>query len=191
MRLVILGAPGAGKGTQAVILAAELGVPHVATGVIFRQNVETESQLGLRAKAYMDRGELVPDDVVIGMVTERLAEPDAAHGFVLDGFPRTVPQAEALEIVLQERDSPLDAVLRLEVPEEELLARLEARRETEHRSDDDTEVIRKRLVEYRSKTAPLVTFYAERGLLRDVHAVGEVQEVAARARQLVADLDPV
>ncbi len=191
MRLVILGAPGAGKGTQAQILAADFGIPHVATGVIFRHNVDTETPLGLRAKAYMDRGELVPDEVVIGMVTERLSETDAGRGFILDGFPRTVPQAEALEIFLQERDTPLDVVVRLEVPEEELLARLEARRELEHRTDDDSEVIRKRLVEYRSKTAPLVTFYSERGLLRDVQAVGTVEDVTARTKQLLADLDPV
>ena len=191
MRLVIMGAPGAGKGTQAQILAADFGIPHVATGVIFRQNVDSETPLGLRAKAYMDRGELVPDEIVIGMVAERLAETDAAQGFILDGFPRTVPQAEALEIFLQERDTPLDVVIRFEVPEEELLARLEARREQEHRTDDDTEVIRKRLVEYRSKTAPLVTFYSERGLLRDVHALGSIEDVAARTKELLADLDPV
>ena len=188
MRLVLLGPPGAGKGTQAERLASELGVPHVSTGDIFRANVQQETALGLEAKAYMDRGELVPDDVVIKMVEDRLTQPDAEPGFILDGFPRTTAQAEALELFLQEQDRPLDAVLRFQVPEDELLARLESRREEEGRADDDEEVIRKRLVEYRSKTAPLEEFYAERGLLRDVDAVGAVDDVQERASKLLATL---
>lgn len=187
MRLVLLGPPGAGKGTQAAIIAEAHDIPHVATGDIFRANVQQETALGTEAKAYMDRGELVPDDVVIGMVQDRLTEDDAADGFLLDGFPRTVPQAEAFEVWLQERDWPLDAVIRFVAPEEELIARLESRREIEGRSDDDSEVIRKRLVEYRSKTEPLEDFYEERGLLRDVEAVGEVDDVAERALSLLRD----
>lgn len=161
---------------------------HVATGDIFRGNVGQGTDLGMQAKAYMDRGELVPDEVVIAMVIDRLAEPDAASGFLLDGFPRTVPQAEALEVVLQERDQPLDAVVRFNVSEEELLARLEGRREEEGRTDDDSEVIRKRLVEYRTKTAPLESFYAERGLLHDVDAIGTVEEVSERTLKLLRRL---
>ncbi|MFO8074822.1 MAG: adenylate kinase [Actinomycetota bacterium] len=189
MRLVLLGPPGAGKGTQAAIIAEAHDIPHVATGDIFRANVQQETALGTEAKAYMDRGELVPDDVVIGMVQDRLTEDDAAEGFLLDGFPRTVPQAEAFEVWLQERDWPLDAVIRFVAPEEELIARLESRREIEGRSDDDSEVIRKRLVEYRSKTEPLEQFYAERGLLRDVEAVGEIEEVGRRTLDLLASLE--
>ena len=188
MRLVLLGPPGAGKGTQATTIAEEFGIVHVATGDIFRGNVGQGTDLGMQAKAYMDRGELVPDEVVIAMVIDRLAEPDAASGFLLDGFPRTVPQAEALEVVLQERDQPLDAVVRFNVSEEELLARLEGRREEEGRTDDDSEVIRKRLVEYRTKTAPLESFYAERGLLHDVDAIGTVEEVSERTLKLLRRL---
>ncbi len=189
MRLVLLGPPGAGKGTQAAIIAEAHDIPHVATGDIFRANVQQETALGTEAKAYMDRGELVPDDVVIGMVQDRLTEDDAADGFLLDGFPRTVPQAEAFEVWLQERDWPLDAVIRFVAPEEELIARLESRREIEGRSDDDSEVIRKRLVEYRSKTEPLEDFYEERGLLRDVEAVGEIEEVGRRTLDMLASLE--
>lgn len=188
MRLVLLGPPGAGKGTQAQFIAREFDVPHVSTGDILRQNVSQQTDLGTAAKAYMDRGELVPDDVVIGMVTDRIDQPDAADGFLLDGFPRNVAQAEVLEKALDERDVSLDAVVRFDVPEEELLARLENRRAEEGRSDDDTEVIRKRLVEYRSKTAPLEDFYDQRGLLHDVVAVGTVEEVKDRALSLLHDI---
>lgn len=185
MRLVLLGPPGAGKGTQATIITEAFAIPHVSTGDILRSHVSQGTTLGTQAQAYMDRGELVPDDIVIDMVTARLDEADAAEGFLLDGFPRTVPQAQVLEGLLQERDRPLDVVVRLLVDEAELIARLESRRAIEGRSDDDIEVIRKRLVEYRSKTAPLETFYAERGLLRDVEAVGDIDEIGARTLELL------
>lgn len=185
MRLVLLGPPGAGKGTQATIITEAFAIPHVSTGDILRSHVSQGTTLGTQAQAYMDRGELVPDDIVIDMVTARLDEADAAEGFLLDGFPRTVPQAQVLEGLLQERHRPLDVVVRLLVDEAELIARLESRRAIEGRSDDDIEVIRKRLVEYRSKTAPLETFYAERGLLRDVEAVGDIDEIGARTLELL------
>jgi adenylate kinase len=188
VRLVLLGPPGAGKGTQAAHIVREFGIPHVSTGDILRRNVSEQTDLGMEAKAYMDRGELVPDDVVNGMVTDRLAQPDAEEGFLLDGFPRNVPQAEVLESTLEERKQPLDAVVRFSVPEEELLARIEGRREAEGRTDDDAEVIRKRLVEYRSKTAPLETYYDARGLLRDVQAVGTIDEVADRTLSLLREV---
>lgn len=181
MRLVLLGPPGAGKGTQAGFLAQEFSVPHIATGDIFRAHVGQRTELGVQAQAYMDRGELVPDEVVIGMVRDRLSQDDAQHGFLLDGFPRTVPQAEALEAFLIERGQPLDAVLRFVVGERELITRLEGRRAQEGRTDDDAEVIRKRLVEYRSKTIPLESFYRERGLLYDVDALGPVETITDRA----------
>lgn len=188
MRLVLLGPPGAGKGTQAEIIAGEFSIPHVSTGDILRRNVTEQTDLGMAAKAYMDRGELVPDEVVNSMVTARLGEPDAAGGFLLDGFPRNVEQAEVLEGALRADGLGLDAVLRFDVPEEELLARLDHRRAQEGRSDDDSEVVRKRLVEYRSKTAPLETFYAERGLLHDVEAMGTVEEVSERALSLLREI---
>jgi adenylate kinase len=187
MRLVLLGPPGAGKGTQALRLASAFGIPHIATGDIFRANVKNETPLGVEAKGFMDRGDLVPDDVVNRMVADRLDDDDAADGFLLDGFPRTVPQARELERILAERDKPLHLVLRFEVPEAELHARIAKRAEEEGRSDDTAEVLRNRLDEYREKTAPLEAFYAERGLVRDVDAVGEIDAVTERAHAVLAD----
>ncbi len=188
MRLVLLGPPGAGKGTQAVRLAASYGVPHIATGDIFREKVRGGTPLGREAQAYMDRGELVPDDVVIRMVADRLDQEDAANGFLLDGFPRTVPQALELERILAERGAKVDAVLRFVVDEAELHQRIARRAHEEGRSDDTAEVLSNRLAEYREKTAPLESFYAERGLLHDVDAVGEVDQVTARACNALAEL---
>lgn len=186
MRLVLLGPPGAGKGTQAGRLAEGYGIPHVSTGNILRANVEQATELGQEAKAFMDRGDLVPDEVINAMVADRLDEEDAAGGFVLDGYPRTVNQALALETVLAERGTPLEVVLRFVLGEEELVRRIEKRAGDEGRSDDSAEVLRNRLQEYRSKTVPLESFYAERRLLRDVDASGDVTEITQRAQRVLA-----
>lgn len=181
MRLVLLGPPGAGKGTQAELVAERHGVPHIATGDIFRENVKGGTALGQEAKAYMDRGDLVPDDVVNRMVADRLDRDDAAAGFLLDGYPRTVAQADELERILEARGAALDAVLRFVIDEDELVRRIAAREQEEGRADDSEEVHRNRLEVYREQTAPLEDYYAAKGLLRDVDAVGTVEEVNARA----------
>lgn len=188
MRLILLGPPGAGKGTQATRIAEAYGIPHISTGDIFRANVGESTPLGLEAKQYMDRGDLVPDDVVNRMVADRLAQADTSNGFLLDGYPRTVPQAVELETHLAERDRPLHAVLRFDVPEHELVRRIEQRAIEEGRADDTADVLRNRLEEYHSKTAPLEQFYAERGLLHDVEAVGDIDDVTKRALGVLADL---
>jgi adenylate kinase len=185
VRLVLLGPPGAGKGTQAGALASFYAIPHIATGDIFRMNVRQETPLGSEAKAYMERGDLVPDEVVIGMVMDRLGAPDCSVGFLLDGFPRTVPQALALEDALTEDGRGLHFVLRFVLPDDEVVRRLASRRELEGRGDDAEGVVRHRLDEYHSKTEPLEFFYWERGILRDVEAVGQVETVTQRALKVL------
>ena len=180
MRIVFLGPPGSGKGTQAKLLAKRLGVPAVSTGDILREAVKRESPLGRRAKEIMEAGELVPDDVVIGLIRERVAAPDAAAGFILDGFPRTIAQAEALDRLLEESGTPLDAVLNLEVPEASLTERLLGRAGQEGRSDDRPETIRERLRVYLEKTEPLVSFYEKAGLLTHVDGLGSIDDVSGR-----------
>ncbi|GAA1084377.1 adenylate kinase [Nocardiopsis composta] len=203
-----MGPPGAGKGTQAQILASELSIPKVSTGDIFRANVSGGTELGKRAKSYMDRGDLVPDEVTNEMVRARLGEPDAREGFLLDGFPRNVAQAETLDGMLKEMGSALDAVLELKVDEDEVVKRLSGRRscrecgrvyhldydppaeegvcdacggELYQRDDDREDVIRHRLQVYREQTEPLVAFYADKGVLVTIEAIGEVTEVTGRA----------
>lgn len=205
MKLMLLGAPGAGKGTQAKILVSQLGIPQISTGDMLRSAVERGTELGREAKRYMDAGALVPDDVVIGIVRERLAEPDTAAGFILDGFPRTVAQAEALAAF-----TPLDAVVSIEVPEEQLVSRLAGRRtcracgaiyhvvssppstdgrcdacggDLYQRSDDQEASIRERLRQYHEKTAPLESWYRERGLLVGIDGTGRPDEVTERLEQ--------
>ncbi|HKO83158.1 MAG TPA: adenylate kinase, partial [Actinomycetota bacterium] len=173
MRMVLVGPPAAGKGTQAGRLVDRFGGVHIATGDILRSNADRGTELGRTASRYMDRGELVPDDVMIDMVLERLGEGDCAGGFVLDGFPRTVPQAEALGKRLEELGRPLDAVVSLQVGEDELRERLAARAEEQDRAeDDDEDAIRRRLELFDRETEPLLDFYDDRGLLVRVDAKG-------------------
>jgi adenylate kinase len=180
MRIVLIGPPGAGKGTQAARVACRFGAPHIATGDIFRANVASGTELGRAAQEYMDRGDLVPDDVVIAMVMERLAADDCEAGFVLDGFPRTVNQAEALDLQLADLGAPLHAVLCFEAAEEELLRRLAGRAAAQHRADDAEQTIRHRLEVFASKTRPLIDYYRHRRLLTMVDGVGRVEDVTVR-----------
>ena len=186
MRVVLLGPPGAGKGTQAQVIADRLGVPAISTGDIFRANVSGKTELGLQAKSYMDAGDLVPDEITVAMVKDRLAETDAKGGFLLDGFPRTIAQAEQLRDSLQELGQGLDCVLELVVDEEELVRRLSGRRvlvdgEWVQRDDDKPETVRHRLQVYREQTAPLSGWYDTEGLLSQIDAIGAVEEVTERA----------
>ena len=181
MRMVLVGPPAAGKGTQAGRLVDRFGGVHIATGDILRSNADRGTELGRTASRYMDRGELVPDDVMIDMVLERLGEGDCAGGFVLDGFPRTVPQAEALGKRLEELGRPLDAVVSLQVGEDELRQRLAARAEEQDRAeDDDEDATRRRLELFDRETEPLLDFYDGKGLLVSVDADGDVDEVTGR-----------
>lgn len=175
MRLVLLGPPGAGKGTQAAILSEKLGVPHISTGDLFRANIGQKTALGIEAKSYIDAGNLVPSEITNNMVKARVAEPDAANGFLLDGFPRTVDQARALESILAELNTKLDAVLSFVVDEDVVVERMLAR----GREDDKEDIIRNRLQVYRDETAPLLEHYKDE--LVSVDAIGEVDEVNARA----------
>jgi adenylate kinase len=186
VRVVLLGPPGAGKGTQAQIIAAKVGVPAISTGDIFRANVSGQTELGQKAKAYMDAGDLVPDEITVAMVKDRLAETDAKGGFLLDGFPRTIAQAEQLRESLAELGHGLDCVLELVVDQEELVRRLSGRRmvvdgQMVQRDDDKPETVRHRLEVYREQTAPVAGFYEGEGLLSRIDAIGEVEEVTARA----------
>ncbi|HOB50428.1 MAG TPA: adenylate kinase [Mycobacterium sp.] len=175
MRIVLLGPPGAGKGTQAVKLAEKIGVPQISTGDLFRQNISHGTELGLEAKRYLDAGDLVPSELTNALVDDRLNDEDVAGGFILDGFPRSVEQAEALHDMLARRDLKLDAVLEFRVPEEELVARLAGR----GRADDTEDVIRNRFKVYRDETAPLLDYYRDE--LKTVDAVGSLDEVFERA----------
>jgi len=208
VRLVLVGPPGAGKGTQAQFISAQASIPKISTGDIFRASVSQRTTLGLEAKKYMDAGDLVPDKVTISMVRDRLAEDDAADGFLLDGFPRTVPQAEVLDEILAELAAQLDVVLELVVDDDEVVRRLSGRRtcrtcghvwhldfdppshegscdrcggELFQRDDDQPETVRHRIEVYADQTAPLIAYYAERGLLVGLDATGPVEDVTDRA----------
>ena len=185
-RLVLLGPPGAGKGTQAKLLSARLGVPAISTGDIFRANVAEGTELGVKVKEYMDAGRYVPDAVTNAMVRDRLAQPDAAGGFILDGYPRTTDQVHELDDMLAAAGSKLDRVLEITADPDELVRRLSRRAQLEGRSDDTEDVIRTRQQVYAEQTAPLVSLYSERGLLRSVDGLGEVPDVTARLLDALA-----
>lgn len=216
MRVIMLGPPGAGKGTQASRIAERYGIPHISTGDMFRANLKQGTALGQEARQYMDAGELVPDDLVVRMVDDRLSWDDAQDGWNLDGFPRTIGQAEALDGLLDQRGTPIDVVLRFAVDDDEVVERLSGRRvcrecgeiyhvhanppaeegvcdacggELYQRDDDQEEVIRNRLASYARDTEPLEQFYADRGLLRDVEAVGDIDDVTDRALAVLADIE--
>lgn len=208
MRIALVGAPGAGKGTQAKFISQHFGIPSISTGDIFRANLEAQTQLGKAAKRYMDAGELVPDEVTIDIVSDRLLQGDTANGFLLDGFPRTAPQAEALSKLLADRGTPLDVVLELQVDRDEVVRRLSGRRtcrtcghvwhvefeppreagscdvdggELVQRDDDLPETILRRIDVYAEQTAPLVDYYRQAALLRSVTAHGAVDEISRQA----------
>ena len=185
MRIVLMGPPGAGKGTQAISLASELGIPHISTGDIFRSNVSAETELGLLAKKYMDAGEYVPDSVTNDMVKNRLAEPDAKSGFLLDGYPRTVAQVAELDSILSKLGAAVDLVIELTVDIDEVVNRLVQRAAQQGRSDDSEDVIRRRLEVYTEQTAPLIEAYRARGLLKAVDGMGEIEQVRARLAEAV------
>jgi adenylate kinase len=184
MRLILLGPPGAGKGTQAQRLAADHGLVQLSTGEMLRAAVDAGTSVGLRARDIMSRGELVPDDIVVSIVSDRLDQPDARKGFILDGFPRTVPQARALDHLLKQKGMELDAVIELEVDEGILLERIErriaqmTRRGEVLRPDDNPDVLRRRLAAYREQTAPLTAYYRRRGVLHSVDGMAPIQQVA-------------
>lgn len=179
-RLLIMGPPGAGKGTQAKALADRIGGVHISTGDIFRQNVTDQTELGRTAQQYMDAGDYVPDEVTNAMVRDRLGQPDAREAFILDGYPRTLDQVDTLDAILEDLGAELDGVVSLVVDADVVVARLLKRAETDGRSDDTEDVIRRRQSVYHAETAPLLRTYSERGLVREVDGLGEVDEVAAR-----------
>ncbi len=183
MDLLLLGPPGAGKGTQGSLLGARLGIPKFATGDLLRDAVARGTDLGRRAKAVMESGGLVSDDIILGVVREELGKPAAARGVILDGVVRTIPQAEGVAAVLAELGRKVDRVLFFDVPDQEILARLDRRRTVEGRADDDPEAVRRRLLAYRTQTAPVLEWYEKRGGVTRIPAVGTVDEIAARVRQ--------
>ena len=192
MRLILLGPPGAGKGTQASNLVEKFGIVQLSTGDMLRAATAAGTPVGLHAKEIMARGELVPDDIVVEIVADRISQPDAHNGFILDGFPRTVPQAEALDRMLHQKKLDLDAVIELKVDEGILLKRIQKRaaemaaRGEALRADDNAEALHKRLEAYRRQTAPLIAFYADKGILRTVDGMAEIEDVAKAIEQVLA-----
>jgi adenylate kinase len=185
LNILLFGPPGAGKGTQGALLAERLGLPKFATGDLLRDAVKRGTPLGLKAKAVMEAGHLVGDDIILGVVREELAKPEAAQGVILDGVVRTIPQAEGMERILSELHRRMDHVLSFEVTDEEILKRLERRRELESRADDDPDAVTRRLKAYREQTAPVLSWYEQRKVVRRVPAIGSVDEIAGRVQQAV------
>jgi adenylate kinase len=189
MRLILLGPPGAGKGTQAKLLTEAFGIPHLSTGDILRAAIRAQTPMGLEAKAVMDRGDLVSDEVVNGIVSERLDQDDARKGFILDGYPRTIPQAEALDEMLADKGMALDAVVEIAADAETLTRRIVNRAKENAaagaRADDNEDVIRNRLAVYREQTAPLVAHYRQKGLLKTVDGMASVEEVTVAIRSSI------
>ncbi|GHJ34966.1 adenylate kinase [Streptomyces sp. TS71-3] len=217
MRIVLVGPPGAGKGTQAAYLAKNLSIPHISTGDLFRAHISNGTELGTKAKAYMDAGNLVPDEITIAMAKDRMSQPDAEGGFLLDGFPRNVAQAESLDEMLKAESMKLDAVLDLEVPEDEVVKRIAGRRvcrndashvfhvsyappkregvcdacggELYQREDDSEDTVRKRLEVYHTQTEPVIDYYRSQGLVVTISALGKVEEVTERAMAALGSAD--
>ena len=185
MDILLMGPPGAGKGTQGALLAEARGLPKFATGDLLRDAVKRGTPLGEQAKAVMEAGHLVSDEIIMGVVREQLAKPEAANGVIFDGVVRTIPQAEGVERLLAERGRRMNAVLFFDVTDEEILARLAKRRSIEQRADDDPAAVATRLAAYRTQTAPVLQWYANRNLLRRIPAVGSIDEIANRVRQVL------
>lgn len=186
--VVLMGAPGAGKGTQAKRLEATLSLPQVATGDLFRANLKNETELGKLARTYMDKGELVPDEVTVAMVRDRLSQPDCAHGAILDGFPRTTAQAKALDELLREFSAKIAIVPFIDVSQDVLVERLAKRAEIEGRADDNEETIRVRMEVYQSETAPLLAYYEEKGLLVKINGEQAINKVTEDLTEVVQNV---
>ncbi len=190
MNIVLFGPPGAGKGTQAAKMVDKLGLPHISTGDMLREAVQSGTELGALARTYMEKGELVPDEVIIGIIRDRIKRPDCAKGFILDGFPRTMAQAEALDEMLAVEGMAVDAVIFLDVDDEEILKRIRNRQRLEGRADDSVEVARNRLEVYRRQTEPLKEYYKKSGILKKIDGIGDVEEVFARINEALGCCAP-
>jgi adenylate kinase len=180
MRIVLLGAPGSGKGTQAALMVKRLGRPHISTGLLLRNAAERGTELGLKAKSIIDRGELVPDEIMSDMIEERLSREDVANGFILDGYPRNLDQARSLDDMLERLGQPADIAIQIDVDSEQIIKRLANRAEQENRVDDSEDVVRNRMRVYHEKTAPVIDYYAGKGVLTHVMGDGPVDEIQER-----------
>ena len=185
MRIVILGAPGSGKGTQAAMLVEHMGIPHISTGALLRNAAKKGTELGLKAKAIIDQGELIPDDVMSGIIEERLGRDDTATGFILDGYPRNVAQAESLDAMLERLEKPVEEAIHIDVDPEQIIKRIAKRAQEEGRSDDTAKTVRNRMRVYAEQTAPVADYYEEKGLLTRVLGDGNKDEIQQRIRSVL------